>query len=57
MEACVLFENLITMSRNSPKEKNDIRRKRVRATLIEFSINGGLVKSIDREHPVGVLQE
>ena len=57
MEACVLFENLITMLRNSPKEKNDIRRKRVRATLIEFGINGGLVKSIDREHPVGVLQE
>ena len=56
MEVCVLFENLIRMSRNSPKEKYDIRRKRVRATLIEFGINGELVKSIDREHPVGVLE-
>jgi len=44
------------MSRNSPKEKYDIRRKRVRANLIEFGINGELVKSIDREHPVGVLE-
>lgn len=44
------------MSRNSPKEKYDIRRKRVRATLIEFGINGELVKSIDREHPAGVLE-
>jgi len=51
-----LCENLISMSRNSPKEKYDIRRKRVRATLIEFGINGELVKSIDREHPVGVLE-
>jgi len=57
VEACVLFENLIMMSRNGPKEKYDITRKGVRATLIEFGINGGLVKSIDREHPVGVLQE
>jgi len=44
------------MSRNSPKEKYDIRRKRVRATLIEFGISRDLVKSIDREHPVSVLE-
>lgn len=44
------------MSRNSPKEKYDIRRKRVRATLIEFGIRRDLVKSIDREHPVSVLE-
>jgi len=45
------------MPRNSPKEKYDIRRKRVRSTLIEFGIDGELVKSIDREHPVGVLEK
>jgi len=44
------------MSRNSPEEKYDIRRKRVRATLIEFGITRDLVKSIDREHPVSVLE-
>jgi len=44
------------MSRNSPKEKYDIRRKRVRATLIEFGISRDLVKNIDREHPVSVLE-
>jgi hypothetical protein len=44
------------MSSNSPKEKYDIRRKRVRATLIQFGINGELAKSINREHPVGVLE-
>ena len=45
-----------TMPRNRPKEKYDIRRKRVRATLIEFGIGRELVKNIDREHPVGVLE-
>jgi len=44
------------MSRNSPKGKYDIRRKRARATLIEFGISRDLVKSIDREHPVSVLE-
>jgi hypothetical protein len=44
------------MSRNSPKEKYDMRRKRIRATLIEFGINGELAKTIDGEHPVGVLE-
>jgi len=44
------------VSRSSPKEKYDIRRKRVRATLIEFGISRDLVKSIDREHPVSVLE-
>ena len=44
------------MSRNSPKEKYDIRRKRVRGTLIEFGINQELAKIIDGEHPVGVLE-
>jgi len=44
------------MPRNSPKEKYDIRRKKVRTTLIQFGISRDLVKSIDREHPVGVLE-
>ena len=56
MEACPLFEDLINMLRNSLKEKYDVRRKGVRATLIEFGISRNLVKSIDREHPVGVLE-
>jgi hypothetical protein len=44
------------MLRNRPEEKYDIRRKRVRATLIEFGIERELVKKIDRDHPVGVLE-
>lgn len=44
------------MSRNSPKGKYDIRRKRVRATLIQFGISRDLVKSIDHEYPVSVLE-
>ena len=44
------------MPRNKPEEKYDIRRKRVRATLIEFGIERELVKKIDLDHPVGVLE-
>ena len=45
------------MSGNRPKEEYDIRRKRIRATLIEFGIKRELVKGIDYAHPVGVLEK
>ena len=38
-------------------ERYDIRRKRVRATLVEFGIKRELVKRIDHDHPVGVLEK
>jgi len=48
---------LFNMSGNRIKEKYDVRRKRVRATLIEFGIRRELVQRIDRDHPVGVLEK
>jgi hypothetical protein len=44
------------MSGNKSEENYDIRRKRVRATLIKFGIERELVKKIDLDHPVGVLE-
>ena len=38
------------------KEEYWRRRKRVRRTLLEWGIKRGLVKDIDREHSVGVLE-
>jgi hypothetical protein len=45
------------MPRNKAEGKYDIRRKRIRATLIEFGIERELVKKIDFDHPAGVLEK
>ncbi len=45
------------MSNRKPKEEYWKRRKKVRRVLIEWGIKKELVKSINREHPVGVLEK
>lgn len=45
------------MLSRKPKEEYWRRRKKVRTALIEWGIKKGLVRNIDREHPVGVLEK
>jgi len=45
------------MLSRKPKVEYWRRRKKVRTALIEWGIKKGLVRNIDREHPVGVLEK
>ena len=44
------------MPGRKPKEEYWRRRRSVRVTLMEWGVNKELVRDIDREHPVGVLE-
>ena len=45
------------MSSAKLKEEYWKRRKKVRSSLIKWGLRKGLVKDIDREHSVGVLEK
>jgi hypothetical protein len=45
------------MLSKKPKEEYWRRRRKVRTALTEWGISKEVVKDIDREHPVGVLEK
>jgi hypothetical protein len=45
------------MLSRKPREEYWKRRDKVRRVLIEWGFGNGLVRDINREHPVGVLEE
>jgi len=45
------------MLSRKPKEEYWKRRDKVRRVLIEWGFGNGLVRDINREHPVGVLEK